>query len=45
MCADEDEEPRDVYGPQWWHGMDADPGGFKETMFYILGPKVDTCAT
>ena len=45
MCADEDEEPRDVYGPQWWHEMDADTGGFKETMCNILGPRVDTCAT
>ena len=26
MCADEDEELREMYGPQCWHGFDGDPG-------------------
>ena len=30
ICTDEDEELRDVHGPQGWYGIDADPGGFSE---------------
>ena len=33
MCTDEDEELRDMHGPQWWHGIDGDPGRFKKTMW------------
>ena len=36
MCTseDKDEELRDMYGPQCWHGIDGDPGGLKNTMWY-----------
>ena len=32
-CRDEDEEMQEMYGPQWWHGIDADPGGLKKAMW------------
>ena len=42
MCAVEDdgEELREMCGPQCWHGLDADPGGFKKTLWFEVN---DNC--
>ena len=29
LCMDEDDEMKDIFGPQCWGGVDADPGVFK----------------
>ena len=33
VCMDEDDEMKDIFGPQCCHRLDADPGGLKKTLW------------
>ena len=47
MCTEEDEELRAMCRPQCWHGIDADPGGLKKTMWFevLKEFKLHGCST